>query len=697
MPIQKEKNSKKPVEHPSDCWNFFASLHQSLRVQDVLSTGSEKIMGCFEFSGVDIHLYDAKSKTLCLAARCGLSPDFIQEASFPVDAGPAGHIQKTGKPLFLQKYPESSKKNDPFRESDGPVCYAGAPVSDKGKPLGVLSCYANSPKELPLEDRELFVETALQLGLAIGNAQVYEQAEQKAHRYIAISRVITATRSLGTLERVLQDITKVMVQALGFDQAWIGLIDDKDKALRGKAGFGAGMTIKSVSISFPIELPVQNPAIKSALEQKPVVRQLTADEPFRLWMKRLRAQSYAFVPILNGEETFGVLGVFFIGDQTFHEDDVRTLESVSEQTANAIENAQLYEKIKTSEERYRTLFESAGTSLVILDEQNRFRLVNHAFELLSGFPRDKLIGKMSFFQFLSSKTQLPLLLDENGVSPKNREFLFQDRHGNHKHVYILTDRIPDSSDLLVSLIDMTRERELEKQLFKSAELASIGELSTGIAHEIRNPLVAITTSVSLLKDESHLSPEGRQVLDVIKEETDHLAAIVNDFLQFARPKKPVLQPEDLNRLLRDVVKRHKEIGRKDIEWVEEYDEQLPEIAIDRHQIQQVITNLLVNGFDAMPNGGTFTVRTSLDNKSEEPKIRVSISDSGVGIPDEDFTRIFQPFYSTKEKGTGMGLAICRRIISEHDGAISVTSEIQKGSTFLVEIPLKLMDHPTDER
>jgi PAS domain S-box-containing protein len=700
MPFHNEKMRKKPVEHPAGCWNFFSTLHQSLRVQEVLNAAAENIMNVFYFSGVDVHLLDPDSKELQLAARFGLSPDFIREASFPVEAGPAGLVLKTGKSLFLQKYPESPRKNATFSETDGPVAYACAAVSDKGKPLGVLSCFANTPMDLPADDRALFTGVASQLGLALANARTFEQAERKAHRFIAISRVISATRNLGTLEGMLQDVAKVMVQALGFDQAWIGLIHNRDNVLRGKAGFGAGMTAKSVSVSFPVELPTRNPALASALEQKPAVRQSldeTADEAFRFWMKRLRAQSYAFVPILSGEETFGVLGVFFIGDQVFQEEDIRTLTSVSEQTASAVENAQLYEKVKTSEERYRTLFESSGTSLAILDERNEFRLVNRAFEALSGCAREELIGKVSFFQFLGGKTQLPLLLDDDGISLKRREFLFRDRQGNHKHVHILADRIPDSADLLVSIIDMTRERELEKQLFKTAELASIGELSAGIAHEIRNPLVAITTSVSLLKDEKDFSSEGRQVLDVIREEADHLAAIVNDFLQFAKPKKPVLQPEDLNRLLRDVVKRHKETGRTDVEWIEEYDGRLPEISIDRHQVQQVVTNLLLNSLDAMPDGGTITVRTSLDDGSNGPAARVTISDTGMGIPEEDFGRIFQPFYSTKEKGTGMGLSICRRIISGHDGEISVSSKLLKGSAFQVTLPLKTKDPSTDER
>jgi len=704
MLMEKTPPKKSPV-NPADCRldGLLASLHRSLRVHDVLSLAAENIMKCFGFDGTDILLQDSETQTLRLAARAGLSPDFIQETSHTVDSGPAGTILKTGRPLFLQSYPESPKKTGHYAETDGPVAYAGASLTEKGRTFGVLSCHSNSPRGFSSEDRTLFEETGRQLGIALDNAQAFEQAEQKAHRYIAISRVITATRHLGTLDWVLKEITKVMVQGLGFDMAWIGLVGDREWVLGGRAGFGACMKPKSIGVTFPMELPARNPALEAAMNQVPVVCRdidTVSDETFRQWLKRIRAQSFAFVPILNGDETFGVIGVFYLGDQVFHEEDVRTLSSVSEQAANAIENAQLYDKIKTSEERYRTLFESAGTSLVILDENNQFRLVNHAFESLSGYSREELVGKMSFFQFFSGKTQLPLLYAEKGIAAaaaRNREFLLQDRHGNLRHVHILTDRIPGSQDLLVSLIDMTRERELERRLFKSEELASIGELSAGIAHEIRNPLVAITTSVSLLNDETELSTEGRQILDVVKEEADHLAAIVDDFLKFARPKKTVLQIEDLNRLLKDVVKRHKEMGRKDIEWTEEYDERLPEIPLDRHQFQQVITNLLLNALDAMHQGGTLAVKTSLEERPDGPRARMTLSDTGTGVPESESTKIFQPFYSTKEKGTGMGLAICRRIVAEHDGEIFVESGPGSGAAFTVSLPIDTLKPTPDER
>ncbi|RKY54062.1 MAG: hypothetical protein DRP89_05390, partial [Candidatus Neomarinimicrobiota bacterium] len=166
-----------------------------------------------------------------------------------------------------------------------------------------------------------------------------------------------------------------------------------------------------------------------------------------------------------------------------------------------------------------------------------------------------------------------------------------------------------------------------------------------------------------------------------------LAAIVDDFLQFARPKKPSFHKEDINKLLSDVVHRYKNWNGKKIQLVEQYEDNIPPVSLDRHQIQQVITNLLLNSLDAMEDGGTLTITTRRYKKMSEDMVRIMVADSGIGISEEDITKIFQPFYSTKEKGTGMGLAICRRIVNEHGGEISVESTVGKGTTFSVILPI----------
>jgi PAS domain S-box-containing protein len=671
---------------------FASVINRSLQLDEMLDTIAEQAMELYEdIVGVELYLLDNKSKILFAKAQRGLSPDYIETGTLQMGEGLAGTIVKTGKPIFLDSLRNDDRVNVELVRKEKLSSYAGIPLVGPSHIIGVLGLYTKIPCTFTKDQQHNLCELGRLVGTAVQNALIYEQTAVRARRFIAISRAITVTRQLGTLNQVLQDITKVLVQSLGFDQSWIGLVNEEEEVLQGRVGFGVGMKANGLPFRYKMDPSSRNPAVAAVYKQKPEVYQFVEDVQdgeIKDWLSMLRVQSFAYVPILSGDKALGVIGVFYISDQAFEDDDVKTLTSVSEQAAIAIENARLYEQVKTSEERYRILFESTGTSLAILNDEQTFRLVNHAFEALSGYTRDELIGKKKMSEFISAWMKTV----EKNISGlehvfQTEEERFTDINSTVKQVHITKAAIPGSSNTLVSLTDMTCQRELERRLYRSEELAAIGELSAGIAHEIRNPIVAITTSVSLMKDEPMLSEEGRQLLDVVKEESDHLAAIVEDFLRFARPKQPSFQEEDVNKLLQDVVKRYKDRDKSKIKWVQKYNKGLPVISLDRHQIQQVVTNLLLNGLEAMPDGGVIRINTGKEKGPVVDQVKVSISDTGIGIPEEEIPKIFQPFFSTKKNGTGMGLAICRRIMDEHHGEIFVKSKVEEGTTFSFVIPV----------
>lgn len=670
---------------------FSSEIHKYLRLEEVMRSAVNGILHIFgEISAIEIHLFDEDKGTLYLKSQRGFSPEFVGAGTLSEGEGLAGTVAATREPYFVGMLAGDEKADARLVKKESLSSYGGVPLQFNKKIVGTLGLYTKIPRTFTKHEQILLAELGRRIGIAIHNAVTYEQASVRARRFITISRAITVTRQLGTLNEVLQDITKVLVQSLGFDQSWIGLIDEDARLLIGKVGFGSGMNSADVSTSYAIDPKSKNPSVQAILEQKPIVLQFVKDvkdASMRAWLTKQKVQSFGYIPILSGERTLGVIGVFYLMDQAFEEEDVKTLVSVAEQAAIAIENAQLYEKIKTSEVQYRTLFESAGTSLVIVDEKQQFQLVNHAFETMSGYNRDDLIGKMTLPSFLKDERRSKKKsADWLRHPPQTWETRFCDRNGVSKEVYLTTTNLPGTADILVSLIDMTRERELERRLFRSEQLASIGELSAGIAHEIRNPLVAITTSVSLLKDEPMISDEGRQLLDVVKEESDHLAHIVDDFLRYARPKRPKFNDEDINQLLSDVIKRNRDWNENAVNWIEKYQDSLPLVSLDRHQIQQVVTNLLRNGMDAMTDGGTLKIETSKDDRLAVPCVRLSITDTGEGISKDEIDMIFQPFYSTKDKGTGMGLAICRRIVNDHGGEIFVDSKVKQGTCFSIVLP-----------
>lgn len=668
-------------------YTLTSAINQQTETEKILQSAVKELLNLLKVDGVEIYCISPDNRYLNLAAHEGIIGSESGSGILQIGQGPAGQIYKKKKLCrFSLNQTDDDEINNLLKHA-GASSYLGLPLTTGKKVLGVLGFFNKSEKQFTHEFESLVCDAGIEITRAMQRAQSYEQAANRARRFLAISQTITATRHLDKLEHVLQNLSKVLVQSLGFDQSWIALVH-KDQYLIGQAGFGTKMHKSITSVTFNLEPDSANPAIQAIIDRKPVICQFVEDikkGPFKKWLTGLNSKACMIIPIQNQDNILGVIGVFFVTDHDFADEDIRTLNSVAEQASIAIQNAQFYEQIKYSEDQYRTLFEAAGTSIVILDESLTFQLVNHAFENLSGLNRKSLIGKRSLTEFLN--TESPHIFIKGKNKDYSHEIVFIDSNQKTKHVHITTRLIPGTKNILVSLIDMTRQRELERRLYRSEELASIGELSAGIAHEIRNPLAAISNSVSLLMDEPHMTEEGTQLLDVVKEESDHLAAIVDDFLKFARPKKPQFEREDISRLIKDTVRRCQDLTSKQIQWKEMYQADKVLVDLDRHQIQQVITNLIMNGMDAMDDGGTMFVQTELLNDSQEKQIRITISDAGVGIPKDEIPKIFQPFFSTKEKGTGMGLAICRRIIDNHNGEVYVTSTPGEGTTFSLVFPI----------
>ena len=227
-------------------------------------------------------------------------------------------------------------------------------------------------------------------------------------------------------------------------------------------------------------------------------------------------------------------------------------------------------------------------------------------------------------------------------------------------------------------------REVEEkhwELMKAEKLAAIGELATGVAHEVRNPLSGIGLALELMKDETE-NEEHKQTIRDILNEISRLERIVKGLFQLGHPKSIQLiecTPNDIvERALNLVSMKAKEKGvtiRKDLACGGSF-------FVDHEQIEQVILNLLINGIEATGGSGEVRVETKCSNGSVE----ISVSDTGCGVPDEEMDKILQPFYSTKERGTGLGLAISSRIVEAHKGKLHITSRVGEGSTFVVEIP-----------
>jgi two-component system NtrC family sensor kinase len=235
--------------------------------------------------------------------------------------------------------------------------------------------------------------------------------------------------------------------------------------------------------------------------------------------------------------------------------------------------------------------------------------------------------------------------------------------------------------------ERTRElRETQDQLIQSEKLGSLGKMAAGVAHEINNPLTTIRINAHLQLEKCGDDPTRREALTLIADETARCAQIVNGLLDFARQTPSQSAPCDIN----DIIERtlqllEKQASVRNIRIVKTLDGSLPLIPVDKNKIQQVFSNLTLNACEAMPRGGTLVItsRRSRDGTGLE----IAFTDTGVGIAPDHMTKIFDPFFTTKHFGTGLGLAISYGIVRQRGGTIDVQSELGRGSTFTVRIPL----------
>jgi two-component system NtrC family sensor kinase len=237
--------------------------------------------------------------------------------------------------------------------------------------------------------------------------------------------------------------------------------------------------------------------------------------------------------------------------------------------------------------------------------------------------------------------------------------------------------------------ERTRElQQVQDQLVHAGKMAAIGELAAGVAHEINNPLTGVLTFSSLLLKKMDENHPWKKDMETIVQQTSRCRNIVKGLLDFARQRRPDKKLSDIYALLeKTLTLLEKQAPFQNIQILKEYGKEIPPVFIDGDQIEQVLMNILLNAADAMAEkGGNLRIGADLKNGMVE----VSISDTGQGIAKENIPKLFDPFFTTKQtgKGTGLGLAISYGIIQGHNGDIKVESEVGKGSTFRVRLPIR---------
>jgi len=315
-------------------------------------------------------------------------------------------------------------------------------------------------------------------------------------------------------------------------------------------------------------------------------------------------------------------------------------------------------------------------------------------ELAKGIHISELNDVVQQMSLIEAEVSIPLISKGHLIGILNLSHKFNKDIYSHEDVELL-GTLANQTAIAIENARLYEDLKKSKSYIRRADrLASLGTLTAGLAHEIRNPLVAIKTLTQLLPERLEDDEFRNHFLTIASGEVDRISSLVNELLDFARPSDPKLEFEDINGILDGMILLvSTESKKKQIHMVKQYASELPPVRVDREQIKQVFLNILLNAIEATPENGEIKVKTrSFAKPGGEPYLQIEFTDTGCGIPSEYLEDIFNPFFTTKTTGSGLGLAISNQIVQDHRGYIVVESQQNKGSSFYVNLPVN-HDHP----
>lgn len=349
---------------------------------------------------------------------------------------------------------------------------------------------------------------------------------------------------------------------------------------------------------------------------------------------------------------------------------------------------------------WEQILASLEDGVITLDQDGKVSFFNEAAEVLTEVPASRAVRE-PFARFFRQEPWLVALVKKSWPPRQESsrgEGDFLTRGGRQLPINVTVSPLRDRSGNFIGSIllmrNLTYRRELEEDLKRADRLATMGTLAAGLAHEIRNPLGGIKGAAQLLRRSLDGDPSLLEYISIMVREVDRVNQLIEQLLDLSRPAQLDLVPLNIHEVLDDVLMLEAQaMAGPKISVKKRFDPSLPSIRGDRGQLTQVFLNLVKNAFQAMKGSGTITITTRAETdfhiRGQGPAhnkfIWVDIEDQGVGIKDEDLSQIFAPFFTTKNYGTGLGLAVCYRIIKEHGGLIRVHSVEGKGTTFKVSL------------
>ena len=366
----------------------------------------------------------------------------------------------------------------------------------------------------------------------------------------------------------------------------------------------------------------------------------------------------------------------------------KQLREYSRQLESMVEKRTI--ELEESKSHREAMLSGIADGIVFTDQDNKITFINDAAELIFDIKRDDWIGKNfeNAHSPESHKKAIQLIKDmrEGKVKSYTSEII-----SGEKTIFAHFSPImhgPEYLGVIFIARDITEMKRLQAELIQSEKLALVGKMSSSIAHELRNPLVPIGGFARIIHKKLEEGSPIKKYAEIIIKEIDRLERLLHDLLYYTKEVKPVMQPSNLNEIINELIILYEDtFNERKIKVDARISPEIPLITLDPTQIKQSLMNLLYNAIQAMPDGGILTIESRMEEREGIHYASVYIHDTGCGIPDEVMKRIFDPFYTTKIHGLGLGLTLTKNIIELHGGEIEVKSEGGKGTTFKISLPI----------
>jgi PAS domain S-box-containing protein len=534
-----------------------------------------------------------------------------------------------------------------------------------------------APPGLAVPELQSALDVAGQLGAMVGRRTGLERERRLGTFLVELSRWLLAAPDIELLTRyALQSLTSLL-EAQG---AYVALTEPHGQLVRVIAGVGSFTRASGTALSLDGTAPGHVVRSGDAVIGADVG--VGAEGP---------PASALLAPLTTSKGVVGLIALQRAGGAPFAVGDLHYLTAVAANIASGVELTQAVQSARAAAQRAYAMVEASPLPLLLLDPEGRVRQANSAALRLFGrrVPDDVVGHHLERLGFSPSEITLRLVLE----GPRDREpwhgRVLVTRPDGERRICDCTvtglSRL-ESDELLVALFDRTDELRMQRDLVAREKLATVGEIASGVAHEVNNPLTAIRMEAELLA-RARPDPDVEATTAAIVREVDRAARIVRSLLRLARRSDSTPSRVQLNELVRDVAEiRQRVLKAEGVEITVSLDQGAPPAVGLGQELQQVVINLVTNAEHAVRGRQPATI--ALATRAREGWIQVTVDDSGPGVPESVRLRIFDPFFTTKgpDEGTGLGLTICQRVVTEVGGKIWLEDSTLGGARFVVELP-----------